>query len=136
MLTKWKPFDELTKFDRDFSKLFYGVNNFAPAVDVYEDAEKITVEAELPGMGPEDVNITVDKNILTIQGERKVEKESKGKSYWRTERTNGSFMRSFTLPSSVESDNIQASYDKGVLAIHIPKRPEVVPRKIEIKSTG
>jgi HSP20 family protein len=132
MLARWNPFDELVRFEKDF----FGGRNFSPAVDVYEDKEKITVEVEVPGMESKDVEITLDKNILTIKGERLIEKKAKEKDYWRTERSSGLFARSFTLPSSVESEKIQASYDKGVLTIHIPKKPEIVPRKIEIKSTG
>jgi HSP20 family protein len=135
MLAKWSPFDELTRFERKFDRLFAG-HSFSPAVDVYEDKEKITVEAEVPGMEEKDVEITVDKNVLSIKGSRQLEKKADKKEYWRVERSSGSFVRSFTLPSSVETENIQASYNKGVLTIHIPKKPEVVPRKIEIKSTG
>ena len=132
MLVKWNPFDELTKFERDFSKLFN--YSFSPAVDVYEDVEKISVEAEVPGMGPENIDITLDKNILTIKGQRTINNSKR--DYWRTERASGSFVRSFTLPSSIEPEKIQASYNNGILTIHIPKKPEVVPKKIEIKSTS
>lgn len=135
MLVRWNPFDELTRFERNFGRLFES-QSFSPAVDVYEDKEKITVEVEVPGMTTEDVEITVDKNVLTLKGERVIEQKAEGKSYWRTERAGGTFVRSFTLPSSIEAEKIQASYDKGVLSVHIPKKPEVVPRKIEIKSTG
>jgi len=135
MLVRWSPFNELMRFDRDISKIF-GSQDFYPAVDVYEDKEKITVEAEVPGMKPEDVEITVDKTVLTIKGNQVVKDKTKKKDYWRVERSSGSFVRSFTLPSSVEAENIQASYDNGILIVHIPKKSEVVPRRIEIKSTG
>ena len=135
MLVRWSPFNELMRFDRDISKIF-GSQDFYPAVDVYEDKEKITVEAEVPGMKPEDVEITVDKTVLTIKGNQVVKDKTKKRDYWRVERSSGSFVRSFTLPSSVEAENIQASYDNGILIVHIPKKSEVVPRRIEIKSTG
>lgn len=132
MLVKWNPFDELIKFDRDFNKLFN--YSFSPAMDVYEDVEKISVEAEVPGMGPENIDITLDKNILTIKGQRTINNSKR--EYLRAERTSGSFVRSFTLPSSIEPEKIQAAYNNGILTIHIPKKPEVVPKKIEIKSTS
>jgi len=135
MLVRWNPFDELTKFEKDFGKFFSG-QGFSPFIDVYEDKEKISVEAEVPGLGPEDVEITIDKSVLTIKGERTIKQKSNERNYWRAERSSGSFIRSFTLPSSIEPEKIQASYNKGVLLIHIPKKPEIVPRKIEIKSTG
>lgn len=128
MLMKWNPFDELTRFDN-----FFNQQSFYPAVDVYEDVEKITIEAEVPGMGPEDVDITLDKNTLTIKGQRVV--KEKKKEYLRAERLSGTFTRAFTLPSSIDPNQIEASYNNGILTILITKKPEVVPKRIKIKST-
>lgn len=135
MLVKWNLFDGLTKFERDMGKVFGGYG-FSPAIDVYEDNEKVTIEAEVPGIDPKDVEITLDKTVLSIKGKRLIEEKTSKIDYWRAERASGSFVRSFTLPSSVEAEKIQAFYDKGILTINIPKKSEVVPRKIEIKSTG
>jgi HSP20 family protein len=135
MLARWNPFNELVKFDRTFDDLFGSVS-WKPAVDVFEDKEKITVEAEIPGMDPKDVDISIDKNVLIIKGEKVLEEEKKKKDYFRTERSVGSFVRSFTLPSSVDAEKISASYDKGILTVLVPKKPEKVPRRIEIKGAG
>ena len=132
MLVKWNPFYEFTRFEKDIEKVF-NIHDFYPAVDVYEDIDKIIVEAEIPGIKPKDIEITLNKNVLTIGGKRIVEEDKR--KYWRTERSAGSFIRSFTLPSLVEAEKIDASYNNGILKVCIPKKPEVVPRKIEIKST-
>jgi HSP20 family protein len=139
MLAKRNFFDELLGLNRQFDsevKDFLdavGSGCWMPVVDVYEDPEKVTVEAELPGVDPENVQITIDKDRLTIKGSTTSEKTEEKKDFLRAERTRGSFMRSFMLPSSVESEKILASYDKGVLTVSIPKRPEEVPRKVDIK---
>ena len=137
MLTKWKPFETMWSGLELFESL-PGIYEFtgtrSPAVDVYENKDKITVEADLPGIDPEDVEITVDKNILTMRCERKIEKEEKGEKYFRAERMSGMFSRSFTLPTLIKTDEISASYNNGVLKISIPKKPELIPRKIEIKT--
>jgi HSP20 family protein len=135
MLTRWSPFLELTKFEKDVRDLLSFDGSFCrPSVDVYEDKEKITLEAELPGVEPGEVDITVDGNILSIKGEKSIKSEEKKKEYFRVERSSGSFMRSFTLPRSVDSDKISATYDKGILSIEIPKKPETVPKQIKIKT--
>lgn len=138
MLVRWNPFHEIFRIDRDFQGLvgdFFGQSDldWRPAVDVYEDPEKIVVEAELPGINPENVDVSVDKDKLIIKGSVVSEKRAEKKNFLRAERTKGSFMRSFMLPSSVEFDKILASYNKGVLTISIPKRPENVPRKVDVK---
>ena len=134
MLMRWNPFfNELTKFERDIDKIFNN-QSFCPAVDIYEDQDKISVEIEVPGMKSEDVEITINKTTLTVKGKRIIENNTNKKDYWRVERSSGSFTRSFALPSSIETEKIKANYDKGILTIHVPKKPETVPRKIEIKS--
>lgn len=127
----WNPLDDLFDFYKLAGSQFVG-----PPADVYESDDRLTVEIELPGINSEEVSITLDKNILIVKGTKTVKKVAKEIGYWRSERTNGSFSRSFTLPSSIDTEEIQASYDKGVLKIEINKKPEVVPRKITIKSTG
>ena len=138
MLARWEPFRELA---RVFDDPFYGVLSsgdgtcrWCPAVDVSEDAKEILVSADLPGVDPKEVEITVKENILTLSGERKDEKEEKGESYHRVERTTGSFTRSFVLPSTVDETKVTAEYKDGVLRVHLPKREEAQPRKIQVKS--
>lgn len=104
-----------------------------PSMDVHTTDKEIVVEAELPGVDLKDVDISIDHNILTIRGEKVHETEKKDKEYIRLERYQGSFSRSFTLPSSADSSRVDASYDKGVLKITIPKKEEVQPRRIPIK---
>lgn len=130
MLMKWRPFDDLFRVHRDIER-FWNESSM-PAVNIYEDEEKITLEAEVPGMGPEDVDISVDKNILTIKGEKT--EETNKKSFWRMERSYGAFTRSFTLPSAIDVDKIIAEYDKGILTIHVAKTLSPTPKKINIKN--
>jgi HSP20 family protein len=107
--------------------------DWLPVTDIYENEKAVTIEAELPGVDPDDVKITVEKDRLTIKGEMASETTKEKRDFFRAERRKGSFIRSFLLPTSVESEKILASYDKGVLTISIPKRPEEVPRIVDIK---
>jgi HSP20 family protein len=104
-----------------------------PAVDIAEQDNDYVVRMELPGVGKDDVKITMRENILTVKGEKKKEKESKGSSFHRVERSYGSFERSFTLPSAVKADSIDASYRDGILSITLPKAEEAKPKQIEVK---
>jgi len=104
-----------------------------PPVDILEQENDYFVRVELPGVDKKDVKITVQNGILTIKGEKTQDLEKKGDTYRRTERTYGSFQRSFTLPSSVMSDKVEASYNAGVLTISLPKVEEAKPKEIEVK---
>jgi HSP20 family protein len=104
-----------------------------PAVDISESADALALSVELPGMKKEDVQITLENNVLTIAGERKFEKDVKEENYHPIERAYGSFARSFTVPGNLRHDQIQASFDSGVLTITLPKADEAKPRKISIK---
>jgi HSP20 family protein len=106
---------------------------WTPAVDVAEHEDAYQVKVELPGVSKDDVKITMQDNILTIRGEKKQEKESKNSNYHRVERSYGSFQRSFTLPTSVKHDKIEASYNDGILTIALPKAEEAKPKQIEVK---
>ncbi len=105
-------------------------------MDIFENKDQVVIEAELPGMKPEDVNISIENNVLTIQGERKFEKKEESDNYHRIERRYGSFTRSFTLPPTVNPDDIKAEFDNGLLRVTIAKREEAKPRRIEIKATS
>ncbi len=104
-----------------------------PAIDIYEQDDAYIVKAELPGVKKENVNITIHENVLTIRGERSEERTDKKAQYFRKERNVGSFMRSFTLPSSVKTDKIEAVYSDGVLTITLPKAEEAKPKAIPVK---
>jgi len=109
-----------------------GGKNFVPALDLSETAEGYLVEAALPGLKPEDVEITVENNVLTIKGETHQEVDDKQRNFHRVERRFGSFQRTIGLPTTVKADQIQASLTNGVLRLEIPKAEEVKPRKISV----
>ena len=105
---------------------------WAPAVDIYETENELVVKADLPDVNPEDLDIRVEGNILTIRGERKFENKVNEENYLRVERAYGSFSRSFSLANSVKSDAIKADYQNGVLTLSIPKREEAKPKQIKV----
>jgi HSP20 family protein len=113
-------------------------SNFMPAIDVSETGDAIELLAELPGVDPKDVEINLTGQTLTIRGEKKSEKENKGKRWYMMERSYGAFMRSFNLPFMADPAKVEASYDKGQLKVHVPKPPEMKREtaKITIKSTN
>src|SRR5579864_3921774 len=106
--------------------------NFVPAVDVYEDADKLVLKLEVPGIRREDLDIRVEGRTLTVKGERKFESEEKEENFHRIERRYGSFVRSFKLPNTVDAEKVEASYEKGVLKIMLAKRAEAKPRQIKV----
>jgi HSP20 family protein len=106
--------------------------NFVPAVDVYEDAHKVVVKVEVPGIRQEDLDVRVENNTLTVKGERKFETEEKEENFHRIERRYGSFVRSFSVPQTVDTDSVAASYDAGVLTITLNKKAEAKPKQVKI----
>lgn len=128
--------DRLTKYFDDFSN--FGINfsdNFSPRIDVSEDEKNINVVAEIPGVKKENIKITLQDNILTIEGEKKKESETKEKNFYRTERTFGSFKRCFTLPSEVDSEKVEAKFEDGMLNVRMKKleHKPVKEKLIELK---
>ncbi len=109
-----------------------GSQRWNPLVDIKEDEEKYTVKADLPGLDPKDVEITMEKGALTIKGERQSEHEESDKSMHRVERSYGSFVRRFSFPDSVDVENIVAGGKDGVVTITIPKKPSEKPKRISI----
>jgi HSP20 family protein len=106
---------------------------WVPPVDIFETAEKdVVVKVDLPGMKREDIKVAFENNVLTVEGERKFEDESKGDQYHRVERGYGTFQRSFTLPSSVDAGRVSAAHHDGVLTVTLPRREETRPRTIEV----
>jgi HSP20 family protein len=106
--------------------------SFAPPVDIYEDEHNITVKMEVPGIDEKDMDVRIENTTLTVHGERRFEKEEKENNFRRVERQYGSFTRSFTLPSSVDTGQVSANYDKGVLKISLAKRTEAKPKQIKV----
>lgn len=143
-ITRWDPFRDLMSIQNEMNRLFgrtSGGNGgettrgaWAPALDVNETEEKFIVTMELPGVSPEDVDISVEDSTLVVRGERKFYREQDEESFHRIERRFGEFARSLTLPSTADAQNIQASFDAGVLTIQVPKREEAKPKKITIKA--
>jgi HSP20 family protein len=109
--------------------------NFVPAVDVYEDAQKLVLKLEVPGIRREDLDIHIEGRTLTVKGERKFENEEKEENFHRIERRFGSFIRSFTLPGTVDTDQIMATSTDGVLSISLAKKPEAKPKQITVQVT-
>jgi HSP20 family protein len=105
---------------------------FAPPVDIYEDEHTITLQMEVPGIDEKDIDVRIEDNTLTVHGERKMEKEQKEENFRRIERQYGSFTRSFTLPSSVDTGQVSAHYDKGILKISLAKKAEAKPKQIKV----
>jgi HSP20 family protein len=148
VLTRWEPVRELANLqERMMNRLFsdsfspvtsqesLAAGSFVPAVDVYEDEQGIQLKMEVPGIDEKDIDIRLENNLLTIRGERKLESETKEENYHRIERRYGSFTRSFTLPNTVNPEEVKAAYAKGVLTIQLGKRAEARPKQIKVDIT-
>jgi len=113
-----------------------GARRWLPPMDLVETDDHFVLRADLPGLAEGDVNVELEDNVLTVSGERKAEHESRKEGYYRIERASGSFQRSLTLPEGVNAEAIEASFDKGVLEVRIPKPEERKPRKVAISVGG
>ncbi len=143
-ITRWRPFRDLVNIQEEMNRLFddffgrsvsrpeWPEGAWTPSVDVAETKDDVVIKAEIPGMKKEDVKISIQDNVLTLKGEKKQEKEEKDANFHRIERSYGAFCRSFTLPTSVKTDKIKATYKDGVLNITLPKTEEVKPKEIPI----
>src|SRR5947208_10390705 len=160
LVSRWDPFREFVTLQDRMNRLFrenqpdgreeaLSTSTFAPPVDVYEDDHNVVLTIEVPGIDEKDIDVRIENNTLTVHGERKLEKEEKEENYRRVERQYGSFTRSFTLPSTVDPEQVSAHYDKGILKIQLAKKAEAKPKQIkvnvgsekalegkEVKSTG
>jgi HSP20 family protein len=142
-IVRWDPWREIAdQFDRYTravaqpragSQEVIATGDWAPRVDIAETDEAFVIKAEIPEVNKEDVKVTVDNGVLTIRGERKQEKEEKGKKFHRVERYYGSFTRSFTLPDNVDETKIKASFKDGMLNVQIQKTEETKPKVIDVK---
>lgn len=146
-LTRWNPMKEIEDLDKRLSALMgrglpspagdkkeaITVAEWSPLVDITEDEKEYVIKAELPEVKKEDIKLNVQDDVLTITGERKYEKEEKGKKYHRVERSYGSFLRSFTLPENADGTKVSAEYKDGLLMVRLPKSEKSKPKSIEVK---
>ena len=145
-ITKFDPFRDLISLQERMNKLFedslsksrtfdegMAAGAWAPSVDIYETSEKIVIKVDLPGMSQEEVELRIEDNTLTVKGDRQLEKNTKREDYHRIERSYGAFSRSFTLPNTIDVDNIKAQHKNGVLEIVLPKKEDTKPKKIKIE---
>jgi len=144
-ITRWDPFREVVALQNRVNNLFREMNegdsplttaSFVPAVDIYEDPGKVVLKLEVPGIEEKDLDVRVENNTLTVKGERKFDKEEKEENFHRIERRYGSFFRSFTLPTTVDSEHINASYTNGILKLELNKKPEAQPKQIKVNVGG
>jgi HSP20 family protein len=145
-LIRWEPAAELNTIQNEMNRLFNtffdqpaangrggaSSRRWVPAMDLVETADHYVLRADLPGLTDDDINIQLEDNVLTISGERKTQHEQHEQGYYRIERASGSFARSLTLPEGVQSDNVQAHFDRGVLEIRISKPEQKKPRQVQI----
>ncbi|MBS0172309.1 MAG: Hsp20/alpha crystallin family protein [Nitrospira sp.] len=147
-IVRWDPFRELQdmsdRLNRMIARPASGGNggqgrevmtvaDWTPTVDISETEAEYAIKAELPEVKREDVKVTVEDGVLTIQGERKQEKEEKAKKYHRVERSYGRFVRTFTLPDTVDESKVKAEYTDGILHLHLPKSEKAKPKQIDVK---
>lgn len=140
----WKPLREMEPFQREMDRFFnrffgealparMGEEGWLPRLDIAETKENLVIEAELPGMDSKDIEVNLTGDLLTIKGEKKSERKEDGKHYHCVERHTGTFQRAFRLPASVQGNKVDASFDKGILTITLPKTEEAKEKEIKIE---
>lgn len=146
-ILRWDPFEELREMQRSLDRLFDELSGrrplrrrearepvvWEPAVEVYETDQEVVVRAELPGVDPKNVNVTVQDNTVTIEAEAKEEQEERGRNYLRRELRYGQFSRSLTLPAEVRADAAKATYRNGVLELRVPKSERAKPKQVKVE---
>jgi HSP20 family protein len=141
-LVRWDPLRDLENLSSRLSQLFGETRSnddtatlfsWSPAVDVAEDEKEYVVKADLPEVKKEDVKVNIQDGLLVVEGERKQEKEEKGKKFHRIERSYGKFVRRLGVPSDVDATKVSAEYSDGVLRVHLPKAPTAKPASIDVK---
>jgi len=146
-MVRWDPFREMSLLRSNMNRLFDdafgnmplertngGTGTWGVALDVSEDENGYTVKASVPGVASDDIDITLNDNVLTIKGEMRDESETQEQNYHLRERRYGAFSRSISLPTNIEADKIDAAQENGVLTVFLPKAEEVKPRKISVKA--
>jgi len=147
-ITRFTPFSDVAVLQNRLNSIFHDFSrpqatdceslqagSFVPAVDIYEDAQKLALTFEIPGIKPEDVDVRVENNVLTVKGERTWAGEQKEENFRRIERRFGSFVRSFTLPQSVDTDQVTAQSENGLLVVELPKKAAAQPKQIKVVTT-
>ena len=145
-LTRWEPFREFEKLPEQMARWFgfpsirpytteeaLTVADFMPPVDILETEKEYLIKLDLPEITKEEVKVYVEEGVLTIQGERKKEKEEKGKKFHRIERSYGTFLRTFTVPPDADETKIDAEFKEGLLKVHLPKSEKAKPKTIDVK---
>jgi len=141
--TRWDPFRDLQRMQDEMGRIFddrlvaRGGESvgWTPNVDIYEDEEGVLLRFELAGVEAKDVDVRFENGVLTLRGERKLEREDKREGYHRVELSYGTFTRSFSLPGTIDAEKIRAESKNGVLSVHLPKKPEAKPKSIQVKVT-
>ena len=140
-LTRWSPVRDLAAVEVDLLHRMFGEamgdtaprSAWMPAVDIYETADQdVVVKVDLPDMKREDIKVTFENSVLSIEGQRQFNHENSDRRFWRIERGHGAFRRSFTLPSTVDPSKVEAAFQDGVLTVKLPRREETRPRQIDI----
>src|SRR5512137_1772293 len=141
-LTRYDPFRDISRLQEEMSRLFderlataptAESLGWTPACDIFEDHDEVVIRAALAGVDPKDVDSRFENGVLTLKGDRKMEKEEKKDNYHRVEMSYGAFTRTFSLPTTVDHDKIHATSKHGVLEVHLPKRAETKPKSIQVK---
>lgn len=145
-ITRWDPFRELEDMSDRLNRMFgrYPLAretdknamlafDWSPTADISENNEEFVIKAEIPGVNKDDVKVSIEDGVVSIQGERNQEKEEKDKKFHRVERSYGSFMRAFSLPTNVDEAKVQAQFKDGVLTVRIPKAPNAKPKSVDVK---
>ena len=144
-IVRWDPTREVDSLQTEVNRLFdtffggrpaNGIRRWVPPMDLVETDDHLVLKADLPGLDTDDVNIEVKDGVLTVSGERKTEHEERTDGYYRVERSFGGFSRSMALPEHVDAARINASFDKGVLEVRIPKPEERKPHRVEIGASA
>jgi len=144
-LIRYEPWQLVNRLNRQIDQIFgdsfaspaassESSVSWVPTVDIHEEQDKFVVRADLPGVEPKDISITAENRVLTLRGERRIERSENQKGFERLERVEGSFLRRFTLPSNVQDDQIKARHVNGVLEVTIPKTPTPEPRRISVET--
>ena len=149
-LNRWDPFDGVGTLQEELVRIFgnsrglsgrpdeSSLTSWAPAVDIHETENELVVRADLPGVDEKDLDVRIENNVLSIRGQRNLETSVSGDTYLRVERVHGSFSRSFSLSSTVKTEDVKADYSDGVLTVRVPKREESKPKqvKVNVESKG
>jgi len=140
-VVRWDPFREMMNVQDQLNRTFgsfFGERktSWLPSVDVYDDKEEVVLKADLPGVRPDDVDVEIDENVLTVRGQRSSDHNTDPERFFRIERPTGSFERSIALPQGVRTDNVQAAFEDGILTVRVPKAEEAKPKRIQVTVSG